>query len=230
MKHQPFSSPNRFIVAFLAFVFSLSCLAHAQEVKRPAGDIFTVMAAKKRKTQTINNAKQIFYLLVDFDQEYGAYPSDATAKEDPKFAGFTGKYSNDYFGQFFAGGFTKSEQIFYAAGGSKTKKKPDNLIANKKQILSAGECGFTYIKGLSTASDTRLPLLCAPMTGKGTQFDPKPYNGVAIVLFCDGSVQALEIDKNGEARRRDGTKLFSNGVRSPWAKIKFKQDRLAFPK
>lgn len=42
------------------------------------------------RTEAINNAKRLNLALIDFDNEYGSFPSDETAKDDPAFAGLTG--------------------------------------------------------------------------------------------------------------------------------------------
>ena len=59
---------------------------------------------------------------------------------------FKGKWSNDYLGQLIAGGYTKSEEIFYAKGGVGGSRKPDNVISSPESILAPGECGFAYYK------------------------------------------------------------------------------------
>ena len=192
-----------------------------------------MIAAQRRKadlTQATSNAKQLFYLMVEFDQDWGEFPNDDTAKNDVDLKGYTGKHSNDYLGQFIAGGYTKSEEIFFAKGGAPTKKKPDNDISTKAKTLEAGECGFAYYKGMSTSNHSRRPLLCAPMTGKGFKFNPKTYNGKALVLSIDGSVQHLLIDENGDAIMRNGKKLFEGGKDTAWGVKGPDLKNLVFPK
>lgn len=182
-------------------------------------DIIGYIANQRRKadmTQAISNAKQLFYLLIEFDQDWGEFPNDDTAKEDEDLKSFTGKYSNDYLGQFIGGGYTRSEEIFFAKGGSTTDKKPDNDTTTRKKTLEAGECGFAYYKGMSTSDHSGRPVLCAPMTGKGFKFDPKPYNGKAIVLRIDGAVKIYTIDENGDAVSATGKKIFEGGKDSVW--------------
>jgi len=43
------------------------------------------------RTEAINSAKKLNLALIDFDNEYGSFPSDETAKDDPAFAGLTGQ-------------------------------------------------------------------------------------------------------------------------------------------
>ncbi|MFK7910871.1 MAG: hypothetical protein AB8F34_09725, partial [Akkermansiaceae bacterium] len=112
---------------------------------------------KATMTEAVNNAKQVYYLMIEFDGEYGEFPSNATAinhkgvhgKPDIDLRGFKGEYANDYLGQFIAAGYTSSEEIFYAYGAS--DKKPDNDISPPEKILEAGECGFAYVKNQSTS-------------------------------------------------------------------------------
>lgn len=196
-------------------------------------DLIGLIAKQRRKadmTMTISHAKQIFYLLFEFDMDWGAFPSDETEKNDVDLKGYKGKYSNDYLGQFFAGGYVKNEGIFFAKGGAPTDKKPDNDISTKKKTLEAGECGFAYYKGLSTSHHSRLPLLLAPMTGKGFKFNPKPYNGKAVVLHIDGSVRQYDIDENGDVVLPNGKKFFEGGKETAWGKKGPDAKMLVFPR
>lgn len=223
-------------VAAVLLVTGVMPLAHAQEKEekkaKPAGGIIGAILAQRKKadmTVAISNAKQLFMLMVEFDQDFGSFPNDDTASSDDDLKGFKGKHSNDYLGQFIAGGYIQSEEIFYAKGGSPTKKKPDNDIRTAAKTLEPGECGFAYIKGLSTSDNSGKPLLLAPMTGKGVKFDPKPYNGKAVVLRIDGSVQTYQIDANGDAILKNGKKLFEGGADTVWGEKGFDTKSLLFP-
>jgi len=192
-----------------------------------------VMKSSKKApaTTAVSNAKQIFYLLVEFDGDYGRFPSDATANEHEDLKGYTGKYSNDYFGQFFGGGYTSSEEIFYAKGGSSSKKKPDNVISNRSDQLSEGECGFAYIKGLSTNSLSDTPVLLTPMYGDGYKFNTDALGGKAVVLRIDGAVKQLLIDKKSHlAKIGDGKTLFEGGPDTVWGAEGFDSSKLCYAK
>ncbi|MBT8043406.1 MAG: hypothetical protein KJO79_00525 [Verrucomicrobiae bacterium] len=208
------------LVAVVSFCLPSAGAQQAGEKKKKGTDLIGMFAKQKRKaemTRTTMKAKQIFYLMMAFDQDWGVFPNDATANNDVSLKGYTGKYSNDYLGQLVAGGYTKAESIFFVKGGSQTElKKPDEDVTTKAKTLAAGECGFAYYKGLSTRKSARLPLLMTPMTGKGFKFDPKPYDGMAVVLHVDGSVQHYQIDENGDAVRGNGKKLFEGGEGNPW--------------
>lgn len=166
---------------------------------------------KAAATTAVSNAKQVFLLMVEFDQDFGAFPNDQTAAADTDLTGYTGK-SNDYLGQFIAGGYTSSEEIFYAKAGSPTAGTPDNNIKTKSEILKAGECGFAYVVNLSTSNNTGLPLLCAPMANE-TKFKPDPYDGKCVVLRIDGAVKQYRLKKTDDtANVGGGITLFETDV------------------
>ena len=169
---------------------------------------------KAAMTEATSNAKQVFYLMVEFDQDYGEFPGDATAVDE--LAGYTGSKSNDYLAQFIAGGYTKSEEIFYAKGGASNNKKPDNVITNQNDQLKAGECGFAYVRGQSTSDNSGRPLLFAPYEGS-QKFKPDPYDGKAVVLRIDGAVKQLLLNKDTNLAKIGGGKtLFDTGSDSVW--------------
>ena len=178
-----------------------------------------ILKSKKKAPMTtaVNNAKQVYLLMVEFDDDFGQFPGDESASEDADFEAFTGEYSNDYLGQFIAGGYIQSEEIFYAKGGSGIKKKPDNNIATRADILSEGECGFAYIKGLSLKHDLKTPVLLAPMYGDGYKFNPHSFNEKAVVLRIDGAVQRYRLTREMEADIGGGKTLFEGGPDSVWA-------------
>ncbi|MCP5536955.1 MAG: prepilin-type N-terminal cleavage/methylation domain-containing protein [Akkermansiaceae bacterium] len=169
---------------------------------------------KAAMTEATSNAKQIFYLLIEFDQDYGEFPGDDTAVDE--LAGYTGSNSNDYLAQFIAGGYTKSEEIFYAKGGASTNKKPDNVVTNKTDQLAEGECGFAYIKGMSTSVNSGRPVIMAPFD-TGEAFKPDPYDGKAVVLRIDGACKQLLLNKNdNKAKLGGGKTLFDTGNDTVW--------------
>ncbi|MBT8043368.1 MAG: prepilin-type N-terminal cleavage/methylation domain-containing protein [Verrucomicrobiae bacterium] len=169
---------------------------------------------KAAMTEATSNAKQIFYLLIEFDQDYGEFPSDATAVDD--LSGYTGSTSNDYLAQLIQGGLTKSEEIFYAKGGASTNKKPDNVITNQTDQLAKGECGFAYIKNQSTSDNSGRPILMAPFD-TGEAFKPDPYDGKCVVLRIDGAVKQLLLDRDdNKAKIGGGKTLLDTGTDTVW--------------
>ena len=178
----------------------------------------------------VSNAKQVFYLMIEFDQDFGQFPNDVTAAGDLDLEGYRGEFSNDYLAQFIAAGYTTSEEVFYAKGGSSAKHTPDNVITHRGDQLRAGECGFAYIKGLSTKSLSDTPILLTPMSGDGYQFKAGIHKGKAIVLRVDGAVKQLLINKEGYAKIGGGRTLFDAGLNSVWGEAGFDQKRLNYAK
>ena len=169
---------------------------------------------KASMTEATSNAKQVFYLMIEFDQDYGEFPGDETAIDD--LAGYTGSNSNDYLAQLIEGGLTKSEEIFYAKGGASNNKKPDNVITTKNDQLARGECGFAYIKNQSTSDNSGRPILMAPIKS-GQEFKPDPYDGKAVVLRIDGAVKQLLLEKDSnKAKIGGGRTLFDTGNETVW--------------
>lgn len=188
--------------------------------------------------RALSNSKQIHLLMLEFDQDFGEFPSDKTAASDEYLELYHGPYSNDYLGQLIAGGYLKSEQIFYARhgssksdlGGQAVRGAPDNDYTSREQTLAAGECGFAYIKGLSTRAHPETPLLLAPMYGDGYKFNTDAYREKALVLTVNGSATLLELDKNREAKLRNGTGLFGAGQWTVWGEKGFDSANLCYAK
>ncbi len=101
--------------------------------------------------------------------------------------------SNELFRQLIANGI-KSEKPFWAKTAISRRKGNDILGPD---TLVKGECGFTYIAGLSAAGDPETPLIMTPVIPGTRKFDRKPFGEKAVVYFRDGSVKALTIDKTG---------------------------------
>lgn len=180
-------------------------------------------------TSAVSNAKQVFILLEEFDQDFGSFPNDETADADEDLKEYTGEYSNDYLGQFIAGGYTQSEEIFYAKG-KQGAKRPDNIINKRADILSEGECGFAYIKGLNIKHNPKTPILLAPMYGDGYKFNPHNFKEKAVVLRIDGSVQQYRLTQDREAKLVGGKMLFEGGADSVWAQEGVDRSNLLYAK
>lgn len=149
-------------------------------------------------TEQVHNARQIGLALYEFEVEYGKFPDATTIAAVRSKTGslmpLGTKSSNDYFRQLMAGGIAMSEAMFYAKG--RGTHKPDGLM-NGSQALAKGECGFTYLSGLSSKGNPSRPIIVAPMIPGTDRFDPKPFEGKAVLLRLDNSVTSLPIDKNG---------------------------------
>jgi hypothetical protein len=149
-------------------------------------------------TEAYSNVRQIGLALMEFETDYGEFPSPTTSPSVEKDFGSTidlsGTSSNALFRQLFAAGLSQSEQMFYAKIPG--IHKADGYIT-PGSILQRGECGFSYISGLSSKDDPLTPIVLAPLIPGTTKFDPKPFNGKAIVLHIDNSVRAYDIHKDG---------------------------------
>jgi hypothetical protein len=187
MKHPASNLVPSLICAALAFALSG---AQAQD---------PIAALKKANTaEAITNAKQIGLALLEFETEYGAYPSEKTLAdvEEATRVKLPGgeKSSNALLRQLFAADITNNEAIFYAnlTGVMKGGEQPDPAKA-----LGKGRNAFAYISGLSSAGNPMRPLLVCPLIPGTTKFDPTPFGGKAIILRLDLSVLALPIEEDG---------------------------------
>lgn len=177
----------------------------------------TIRSRKKTdQTEAVSNARQIGLALYEFENEYGAYPNAGTGIAVQKATGttlhFGAKTSNDFFRQLIGGNFTQSEKMFYAP---KTPgvRRPDEDITGV-EALKKGECGFAYFLGAKSTDNPRRPLAAAPMIPGTDRFDPKAYEGKAVVLRMDNSVTSFNIDQDGHIQI-DG-KLFMDPTNPIW--------------
>ncbi|MGB6219899.1 hypothetical protein [Haloferula sp.] len=164
--------------------------------------------------QAINNMRSLSLAFLEFDQEYGSFPNDETAgtvieSTGTKLLALTGPYSNPYFRQLIAFGI-QSEQIFYATHPEGIHK-PDSIMT-ADQALAPGEVGMSYVYGLNSSSDPRLPLLLAPMKS-GTYLAWRgPYHKKAAVLLLHRGNDPFhnppfDINRRGQILLADGSLL-----------------------
>jgi len=183
-----------------------------------------------------HNAKQLHLSLYDFHQDYGEFPGDRTAEENPKLKEYRGQYSNDYLGQLIAAGSIESEDNFYAKGGCRDERRPDGDISSRENVLEAGECGFAYVKGLNmNLTHHEAPLLMTPMYGDGYRFNPDVHKGKAMILRIDGSARQFKIDRNHLVSIRVGKSgelktLFEGGPDTVWGEKGFDASKLCYAK
>jgi prepilin-type N-terminal cleavage/methylation domain-containing protein len=179
---------------------------------------------KADQTEAVNNARQIGLAMFEFDQNFGSFPGGNTlspfnADGDFEGHGYTlnETTSNGLFLQLFAANLANSESMFYAkAPGT---KKPDNSI-NKTTTLDKKEVGFGYVldgtNGLSTSANPAIPYVMTPLVeGEVDVFDIDAFDSKAVVLKIDGSVQSLNVNKDGEASM-GGKPVFEKGVDTVW--------------
>jgi len=162
------------------------------------------------QTQAHSNARQIGLALSEFEIEYGEFPNETTAGSVGKNSGITidltGTSSNALFRQIFAVEITQSESMFYAK--IKDSIRPDGNIS-PGLLLEPGENGFSYITGFTSYDDPTTPIVLTPLIPGTTRFDPKPFDGKAVVLHIDNSVRSYKIEKDGHIYR-DGINLLSS--------------------
>jgi len=170
-----------------------------------------------------SNAKQVFMLMVEFDQDYYSFPSATTAASltaDGVTDSMSNTSANGFFQQLIYGGYTTSEEIFFAKDGAQSDSIPPDDNITGAEALKAGECGFAYIANLTSGKNTGLPLMCAPMKNS-TTFKGDPYGGKCVVLRIDGAVKQYRIkksatgDSDGEANVGGGKTLFTTDI---WTK------------
>ena len=171
------------------------------------------------RTEALNNIRQVGMSLFEFDAEYDKFPDASTiaaVKQNTNTELDLGSSSsNQIFRQLLAVGL-KSEKPFWCKSDW-SKKKPDQIFTPGK-ALQAGEVGFAYIAGLKSSDVSETPLVVAPLIPGTTRFDPKPFQGKAIVLRLDNSAIAMNIrEDNGEVWL-NGMNLFDS--RQPFWKGK----------
>lgn len=188
-----------------------------------------ILRQKKKAdmVQATNNAKQIYMLLVDFDQDYGSFPDPSTATAVESTAGTappSGTDANSILAQLIVGGFVQSEEIFFTK--TPYTKKPDN-VTNGDKVLEKGECGFGYVMttgnaAMSTAANAGRCVLVTPLLNASASesFDPDPFDGKAVVLRIDGSAKAESIVRGetnkGKVSVGNSQTLLSTGTNSVW--------------
>jgi len=152
--------------------------------------------------QALSNSRQVYTLLMQFEEDWGAFLSEQTAVRLQNAVGearafpLSGTSSNALLRQLIAGGYIRSEEIFHVptAGGH----PPDNRVGGLN-ALAPGECGFAYVTGCSSARSPGRPMLLTPLIPGTRRFDPVHFKHKAVVVFLDGSSMALNINPAGHA-------------------------------
>ncbi len=150
------------------------------------------------RAEAIANAKSTGFALFNFAQDYGDYPSDATAAQvlqnNPQSINFATTSSNACFRQLFAGGIVDTENSFHARiAGS----RPPDGRTDGGEFLAKGECGYAYMLGADPRADLPQPLMLSPLVPGTRRFDPKPFGRKAVILWTNQNVTALPIARDG---------------------------------
>lgn len=149
------------------------------------------------QTEVVSNIRQIHMALFEFDNEYGKFPDVETIRLVQSKTGTSlhlgTRFSNDYFRQLLAAGIG-NEKMFYARESG--SRKPDDL-ATGGRALEKGECGFSYIPGFSSSSNSSYPLVIAGLIPGTDLFDKSFPEGRPVVVRIDGSATMAEVDREG---------------------------------
>lgn len=170
------------------------------------------------RTRAIGNCKQIGLALLEFEHEFGAFPNEKTAelvKRSTKTPlDLSGRSTNAVFRQLVAFGI-QSEVIFFCVH-PEMDRKPDGDLSPGKAI-EAGETGYSYVAGFDTKANPGTPLILAPMKIGTETFWAEPYEGKAVILRADNSVDAPLIQKSdGKVSEGRGKTLFDTGKETVW--------------
>lgn len=171
--------------------------------------------------EAINNARQIGTLLMLYDQDFGQYP-DQKLPDDPsirlEYQQQNRDDSNYILGHLLRSGYAGSEELFFAKIPQKTKL-PDDTTNPDSEILTRGECGFTYLtfqdRPMKSTDNSELPVLVAHLNSNNLA-DRQTFDRKALFLRIDSSVQRVEIDKNGQIPTEKNQTLFQTGPGTPW--------------
>jgi hypothetical protein len=179
------------IVGLIAVACGICLLLNAARIQRN----------KASTVEAHNNLRSMSCALFEFDSEYGRFPDASTVSAVRENTGSLMRLgkdtSNDFLRQIIASEIAQSEAMFHAEIPG--AHQPDNVL-DPTHTLEKGECGFSYIVGLSSKSNPARPLVVTPLIPGTDRFDPVPFNGYAIVLRVDGgpTVLVLPINKHGE--------------------------------
>ena len=152
------------------------------------------------RTQAIQNLKTLLPLLLEFEAEYGSYPSASTLRKVKEATGtpltLDDSSSNKLLLQLLV--VSSKEQPFHTqiAGA----RKPDEDFRDDRHALAPGECGFAYIPGLNSKSPPGAPVMMSPMIRGTKRFDREPFLGQAVILFANGVIQTFPIERSGEVK------------------------------
>lgn len=167
------------------------------------GNAILVQRNKAKTMEAHNNLRSLSCALLEFDHEYGRFPDASTIamvrERTESLMPMGTRSANDFIRQMIVAEIQATEVNCYAA--IPRTHKPDSRM-DGSHALEKGECGFSYITGQSSKSNPDRPLVITPLIPGTDRFDPKPFNGFAIVLriggCLSGDVEALPINKNGE--------------------------------
>lgn len=185
----------------------------ADKAPRPAD----AEIVKDKVAATISNLRDMGLALLEFENDYGSYPSKESAKvvrevTESKLA-LNFATSNDYFRQLLVSGLSGTEKFFQIG---MPEKVADNIFNSDETALAKDECSFAYAPGGSSSVDASRPLVLVPLVAGQLKFDPLPLGGKAAILMADNSVKVFPISATGDVLINgksvfDPTQPFWNG-------------------
>lgn len=166
-----------------------------------------IQQARVNAAEAANNARHLHVVLVKFQEPYQRFPDASTGNAVIEKTGraleFRFASSNQLLYQLIVDDPMLEKPFFVSINGT---HKVDNVFLPGK-ALEPGECGFSYIAGLSSRSSPEAPLLVTPLIPGTTRFDPKPFHGKALILRVDGTILLPDLDR-AEQVMIEGKDLF----------------------
>lgn len=168
---------------------------------------------KGEQNMALQNMKQVYMAMQNFEQDNGSFPSDDTAeivqakKPDLNFGSLTGEFSNNYFRQLLYSAMDEEKNFFckLKTDDGRNTREPDGKLANGK-ALQKGECAFAYVMkepGVAVGTNnTSVPILmCAveeQASGNDVRFDPASFRGKGLVLRLDNSAVWKDLNEKDD--------------------------------
>ncbi len=172
------------LVVFLILLFSTPALLTSSK--------------KGPRMKSVQDAKQIWYALYNFESEYGSYPNEATAnllrEKFPNQARLLRtKSSNDFFRQLIVAGSIDTDELFDIDGA-------DGQI-DGSHMIESGECMYAYVVWEGELPEGAVLLMGPVKPGKTSlddQFDDSPHrsSALSVVCFADGSIKCPPVDSD----------------------------------
>ena len=151
-------------------------------------------------------AESVHGFLLEFHEWYGRFPTDVIPESEIKTPDdfIQDGTSNSLLGQLcFPSNEGMIEISFRHLGIDGKYHNPDWVVKPGNRILETGECGYSYVSGLTLNSPPKTPLLLFPMIPGTHRFHPGPLDGKALIVTVDGSQYFFDIGKDGRVAELD---------------------------
>ena len=183
------SERKRKVPTWLVCVFALVVAVLA------VGFLIPIFVSSQKKTshaRAVQDVKKIGYALYEFEEDYGMYPNEETArllkeKYPTRAHLLKTKTSNDLLKQLVIAGYMGGDSYLYG---------DDQLSA--MEWLNSDVFPYSYVMGMSSSSNSALPLLICPLErGKTTvdeKYSRKHHNQRVVIIRVDLSVTDRRLD------------------------------------